>query len=356
MGTHPKGPITEVVAWVVTMYHSSSLINDGPTAHWIGPEMLVNLVVEGRESTALADSSSQVNTMTPTYLQHYEFPILPLEELVDHPLNLIGLDCRCTSILGFIILQVHMVEIARYDEDVVFLVVPDKSEFLRHVPLVLDTCTLCRIINIIKEIDRLSVPWAMAQVSHLVSKCGIADLGEEAVGGAEEAQAPSAESTDKGIDEPNLVKEHVRLGPFQTQILECKVKPLIRETALMMVCPTKVGEVWLAGTCPLHLGLHVLLALTRLKMGSGKVSVVVCNMLDSPIYLKKGMRIACLGSKLPVSPAELSLEVQAALGNEMQPEPLLVVANNGHICPLSHRCFIMISLIVLICLSHLLLP
>ena len=33
-----------------------------------------------------------------------------------------------------------------------------------------------------------------------------------------------------------------------------------------------------------------------------------------------------------------------------------VVANNGHICPLSHRCFIMISLIVLICLLHLLLP
>ena len=33
-----------------------------------------------------------------------------------------------------------------------------------------------------------------------------------------------------------------------------------------------------------------------------------------------------------------------------------VVANNGHICPLSHRCFIMISLIVLICLSHLPLP
>ena len=33
-----------------------------------------------------------------------------------------------------------------------------------------------------------------------------------------------------------------------------------------------------------------------------------------------------------------------------------VVANNGHICPLSQRCLAMISLIVLICLLHLLLP
>ena len=134
------------------------------------------------------------------------------------------------------------------------------------------------------------------------------------------------ESTDKGIDEPVLVKEHVRLGLFQTQILECKVKPLIRETALVMVCPTKVGEIQLAGTHPLHPGLHVLHVLKRLKMGSSKVSVVVHNISDSPIYLKKGMRIACMESALPIAPAELSPEVQAALGNETWSEPLSVAA------------------------------
>ena len=310
---------------MVTTCHSSSLIKDGPTAHWIGLEMLV---MDRREATTLADSGSQVNTVTPTYVQCYEFPILPMEEVVDHPLNLIGLGGRHTSPLGFIILWVHVVEIAGYDEDIVFFIVPDESEFLRHVPLELGTCALCRIINIIKEseVDRLSVLWAMAQASSLLSKCGTANLGEEAVGGVEEAQAPTTESTDKGIDFPILVKEHVRLGPFQTQILECKVKPLIDETTLMMVCPTKVGEIQLAGMHPLHPGLHVLHALTRLKMGSGKVSVVVHNMSDSPIYLKKGMRIAWVESALPVPPAELSPEVQAALGNEIWPEPLSVAA------------------------------
>ena len=313
-GCPPKGPITEVVVWVVTTCCSSSFYNNGPTAHWIGPETLVDIVVEGREAIALADSGNQVNVMTSTYVKCDEFPILLLEELVDHPVNLMGLGGGHTSPLGFVILRVCVVEVAGYD-DVVFLIVPDKSEFSRCVPLVLGTCTLCRIINVIREseIDRLSVRWTTTRTLHLLSRHGTADLGEGAVG-VEEAQTPSAESTDKGIDEPILVKEHVKLGPFQTQILECKVKPLLGETMLMIVCPVRVGKTQLAGKHPLHPGLHVLHTLTRLEMGSGKVSVMLHNMSDSPIYLKKGMRIAGVESMVPVPHAELSPEVQAALG------------------------------------------
>ena len=83
----------------------------------------------------------------------------------------------------------------------------------------------------------------------------------------------------------------------------------------MMMYPIKVGKIQLAQMGPLHRGLHVLHALMRLKMGSGKVSVVVCNMSDSPIHSKKGMRIAHMESALPVPPAELSPEVQAAVGD-----------------------------------------
>ena len=257
------------------MHHPSSFHNNGPIAHWIGPETLVGIVVEGKEAVTLADSGSQVNIMTPSCVKHHEFPILPLEELVDHPVNLVGLGGRCTSPLGFVILCVRVMEVTGYDEDIVFLVMPDESEFLRHVPLVLGTCTLCKIINVIREseIDRLSVPWATTQTLHLRSRCGTTDLGEGAMGGTEEAQTLSVKSTDKGIDKPILVKEHVKLGPFQTQILECKVKPLLRKTMLVMVCPIRVGKTQLPETHPLHPGLHVLHMLRRLKMGNGKVSV-----------------------------------------------------------------------------------
>ena len=66
--------------------------------------MLVDLTIEGRNVNALADSGSQVNTIMPTFMQQYGFPVLPLEDLVNHPLNLIGLARKCTSPLGFVIL------------------------------------------------------------------------------------------------------------------------------------------------------------------------------------------------------------------------------------------------------------
>ena len=145
--------------------------------------MLVDLTIEGRNVNALADSGSQVNTITPTFMQQYGFPILPLEDLVDHPLNLIGLGRKCTSPLSFVILHMQVQEIAGYNKDIVFLMVPDESEFGCRVPLVIGTCTIGQIINIIQEseIDQLSMPWATSEdgaVTFLSEEHGCPDSGE----------------------------------------------------------------------------------------------------------------------------------------------------------------------------------
>ena len=121
----------------------------GPTSLWIGPETLVELTVEDRNFNALVDSGSQVNTITPALAQQYGFPVLPLEDLVDYPLNLMGLGGKHISLLGFVILHVQVWGIAGYDEDAVFLVVPDESDFGWRVPLVVETCTISRMINVI---------------------------------------------------------------------------------------------------------------------------------------------------------------------------------------------------------------
>ena len=146
---------------VATTCHASSLFTSGPTTHWVGPETLVGLWVEGREVDTLENSGSQVNTVMPGYVCQHEFPVLPLCDLVDHPINLVGLGGMRTCRLSFVILRVQVNEITSYDEDMVFLVVPDESEFSRHVPIVIGTCTLGRIVNVIKEseMDRLLTPW-----------------------------------------------------------------------------------------------------------------------------------------------------------------------------------------------------
>ena len=106
---------------------STSLFVDEATGNWLGPEMLVRLKVEGWEVDALADSSSQVNTVTPGYVSGC--PVLLLEDLVDHPLHLIGLGGAQTHPLGFMILRVQVNKITGYNEDIVFLIVPDESDF-----------------------------------------------------------------------------------------------------------------------------------------------------------------------------------------------------------------------------------
>ena len=139
---------------------------------WVGPETLVDVVLEGCEASALADSGSQVNTMTPEFVQERGYPVLPLSGLVNYPLHLVGLGGRRTCPLGFVIARLQVREVAGYDEDVVFLVVPDGSNFGKRVPIVIGTCTLARVINVIKEseMDRISTPWLTVRLAQLLSR------------------------------------------------------------------------------------------------------------------------------------------------------------------------------------------
>ena len=129
------------------------------------------------------------------------------------------------------------------------------------------------------------------------------------------------------IDEPVFMKENVRLEPFKTQILECRTKPLLGESTHVMVTPLKAGKLQLGGSWPLPLGLYVLHAYTRFKMSSSKVSVMVRNMLESPVFLKKGVQVVQGVSTSPVPPAELSPEMEAALGTETMWEPMSVTTH-----------------------------
>ena len=117
---------------------------------WVGPETLVDMVLEGCEAAALADSGSQVNMMMSEFVQERGYPVLPLSGLVNYPLHLVGLGGWHTCPLGFVIARLQVKEVAGYDEDVVFLVLPDGSNFGKRVPIMIGMCTLGRVINVIK--------------------------------------------------------------------------------------------------------------------------------------------------------------------------------------------------------------
>ena len=170
-------------------------------------------MMEGRNFNALADSGSEVNMITPTLVQQYGFPVLPLEDLMDYLLNLVGLDGKCTCPLGFVILHVQVQGIAGYDEGVVFLVVPDESDFRRRVPLVVGTCTIGRMINVIQEskIDSLTTPWSTMRVVQLLScQWGMAVHTSE--GGETPVEGASGGSPQGSANELFTVWESICLG------------------------------------------------------------------------------------------------------------------------------------------------
>ena len=169
------------------------------------------------------------------------------------------------------------------------------------------------------EQDRLSTPWAIARTLSLLSRRWMAASdGTLAEGGA----TASEDLMDQEIDEPVLMWESVKLGLFQMEILKGNTKTKLGKSTHVMVAPLKAGKVQQSGAWPLPPGLHVLHTYTKLKMGSNKVSMVVRNMSDSPIYLKKGMQIVWVILARLVPLAKLSLEMEATLGAEVQQEPM----------------------------------
>ena len=316
----------EVNVRIIRWIKNPQLEARGPTSHWIEPETLVELTMEGRNFNALVDSGSQVNMITPTLVQWYEFPVLSLEDLMDYPMNLVRLGGKCTSPLWFFILRMQVWSITGYDEDAVFLAVSDESDFERRVPLVVGACTIGRIINVIREseIDSLATPWSTTRLVWLLS-CQLGMVIPTSEGAETPVEGASGGSLEESINELVMVRESVCLRPFQTKIIEGRVKPLLRYTSYVMITLLR-AEGQPRETKLLPLGLHVLHAYTHLKNSSGRVSLVVRNVSDSHIFLKKGVPVVQVVFASLVPPMELSPDMKAALGMESRPEPLFMVA------------------------------
>ena len=166
------------------------------------------------------------------------------------------------------------------------------------------------------------MPWSTMRVVQLLS-CQLGMVVPSPEGAEPLEKGACGGSPEVNIDELVTVWDSIHLGPFQTEIIQGWVKPLFRSTSYVMITPLKAeGRQW--ETKPLPLGLHVLHAYIHLKNGSRRVFLVVRNVSDSQIFLKKGTPVAWVVSTMLVPPAELSPEMEATLGEESRPEPLSV--------------------------------
>ena len=67
----------------------------------------------------------------------------------------VGLRNALTQPLGYIVIGVQMDGVHGYNKDQIALVIPNMSNFVAWVPVILETPMISHVINAIKEIDAL---------------------------------------------------------------------------------------------------------------------------------------------------------------------------------------------------------
>ena len=100
------------------------------------------------------------------------------------------------------------------------------------------------------------------------------------------------------------MKNNVHVGPFQTEILKGRVTQAPVKDTHVMVASIRCTVVVRGKAHSLPPGLQVLHAYTMLTAGSKQVPIVVRNMTDSAIFLKRGAHVAHITSATMVPPEE----------------------------------------------------
>ena len=131
-------------------------------------------------------------------------------------------------------MRLQVKEVAGYDEDVAFLLVPDGSSFGKRVLLVIGTCTLAQVINVIKEseMDKISTPWVTVCLAQLLLRCVM----------TEESHKDKNTASHETMDEVIEMKDNVCVGPFQAEILKGRVAQMPTQDTHVMVAPIRCTD------------------------------------------------------------------------------------------------------------------
>ena len=90
---------------------------------------------------ALLENGVQVNTIIPRYVKEHSLQVGSITDLMGSKVTCIGLGNACTRLLGYVVIWVQVDRVWGYDEDQIVLIMPDFSNFVTRVPIILGTPT-----------------------------------------------------------------------------------------------------------------------------------------------------------------------------------------------------------------------
>ena len=200
-----------------------------------------------------------------------------------------GLGNAYMSPLGYVIIQVQVDGVQGYDKDQIALVIPDLSNFVAQISVILRTPTISQVINVMKEaeIDVLAMPWVNARVAHLLSIHRMTSM--------EVGDSIMEEPNPDGYDQVMFTQNVETIEPFSSHVVPVKVRRAYTGECINIT----VQALWTEnGSLPQ--GLTVQNTYTELRQGSKKAVMVVGNSMAYSQTLWKKMPVARAVVVLPV--------------------------------------------------------
>ena len=103
---------------------------------------------------ALLDNGTQINTITSEFVENHSLDVGLLSDLVGGWVASVGLRNVLPWPVVYIIIQVQVDGVQGYGEDQIALVIPDLSNFVVCVPVILGTPMISHVMIVIQERDR----------------------------------------------------------------------------------------------------------------------------------------------------------------------------------------------------------
>ena len=206
---------------------------------------------------ALLDNGAQVNTIMLRYISDHSLLVGPITDLMGSKVTCMGLDNAYTRLLGYVVIWVQVDRVQGYDEDQIALVIPDLSNFVVQIPVILGTPTIGCVANVMKEVevDALAMPRVNARVAHLllVHKMMPIEVGD---GQKEEVDMNS-------YDQLLYTQNAETIEPFSSQVI-----PVRAGRAYMGKCINVMVQALRTQDGSLPQGLTVQNMYTKLRKGS----------------------------------------------------------------------------------------
>ena len=269
---------------------------------------------------ALLDNGAQINTIMPKYISDHSLQVGPITNLVGSKVVCVGLGNAYTRPLGYVVIQVQVDGVQGYDEDQIALVIPDLSNFVAHIPVILGTPTISCVINVMKEaeMDALAMLWANARVAHLllVHRMMTVKVGD----GLKKELGPG------NYDQLMYIQNAETIEPFSSHVMPVKAgRAYMGECINIMVQALQTED----GSLPQ--GLTIQNTYTKVRQGSKKAFMVVRTntAYSQTLWKKTPVARVVAASPVPKPPEEEQLLEGADKPHDLHTPRLTVRQRHG---------------------------